>query len=192
MRKIIFLISFAALAAGCSTISEESCIEGSWESLGYEEGRGGASRGHFTKISETCAKYGIAANATDYWIGYDQGLPLYCSYDKGLAHGESGRSLKAECREINATAYLDGYDEGWEIYEIKREYEGVIDDYAEICADLLEIDRRLSEDELDDKDRKRLRKKQRRLETQLDSTLVEIRAFERAYGWPRRDLTSVD
>ena len=71
MRKIIFLISFAALVAGCSTISEESCIEGSWESLGYEEGRGGASRGHFTKISETCAKYGIAANATDYWIGYD-------------------------------------------------------------------------------------------------------------------------
>ena len=68
----------------------------------------------------------------------------------------------------------------------------MIDDYAEICADLLEIDRRLSEDELDDKDRKRLRKKQRRLETQLDSMLVEIRAFERAYGWPRRDLTSVD
>jgi len=192
MRKILILVSFAGLIASCSTISEENCIEGSWESLGYEAGRDGESRRHLDKVSETCAKYGITANSTQYWIGYDQGLPLYCSYDRGVNHGESGRSLKAECRDINALVYFDGYDDGRITYEIKQEYEAIIDDYADICDDLLDIDRSLAEDELDEKTRKRLRKTKRRLETELDRTRIEIRSFERAQGWPKFDLSNID
>jgi len=85
IKKIIFGLGFAGVISGCSTISEESCIEGSWERVGYEDGRGGKSLGHFDKIYETCAKYGVTPNAAQYQIGYDQGLPLYCSYDKGFA-----------------------------------------------------------------------------------------------------------
>ena len=69
MRNIILLISFASLSAGCSTISEKNCIEGSWESLGYEDGLDGRSVGRFDKISDSCAKYGIVANSTQYWTG---------------------------------------------------------------------------------------------------------------------------
>lgn len=115
-RKAIILAGFAIVSAGCSTISEESCIAGSWESLGYEDGRNGESRSHFNKIAKTCAKYGVSANAIDYRAGYDTGLQQYCSYDKGFSHGEAGNSEKAECREINATPYLTGYNEGLPLY----------------------------------------------------------------------------
>jgi len=44
LKKIILAISGAVLISGCATISEESCIEGSWEKLGYEDALGGSSR----------------------------------------------------------------------------------------------------------------------------------------------------
>ena len=188
LRKSLIFVSFASLMAACSTISEESCIAGSWESLGYEDGRDGESRGHFTKIAETCAKYGISANAAEYRIGYDQGLPLYCSYDKGLKHGESGSSVKTECREISAYPYLDGYDEGRAIYETEQAYDRLLDDYKDIRKDLEEVSRVLHYGVRDKDEKRRLWKKKYRLEDELDESRIEIRAFERIEGWPRRDL----
>ena len=116
IRNIIIIAGFAALSASCSTISKDSCIAGSWESLGYEDGRNGESRGHFNKIAKACAKYGISANVLDYRAGYETGVRQYCSYDRGYRHGEAGRALKTECREINSTPYFDGYNTGLPIY----------------------------------------------------------------------------
>lgn len=192
LRKTLIITGLALMTGACSTISEESCIAGSWESLGYEDGRKGESRSHFNKIAETCAKYGITANAVDYRLGYDQGLPLYCSYDKGLKHGEVGDSVKTECLEINASPYLDGYDEGRVIFEIRREYDALIDVYTDKRESLEDVAYRLTEDGLSDKERKKLRKKQRRLEDELDDARIDIRAFERIQNWPKQDLPAPD
>ena len=116
IKRTLIFAGFAVLAAGCTTISKDSCIAGNWESLGYEDGRNGESRGHFNKIAKSCAKYGISANAIDYRIGYETGLQQYCSYDKGYDHGFAGKSIKAECREMNSTPYLDGYNQGLPLY----------------------------------------------------------------------------
>ena len=192
LKQTILIAGFAALVAGCSTISEDSCIAGSWESLGYEDGRNGKSRGQFNKIAETCAKYGISANATQYKIGYDQGLPLYCSYDKGYDHGESGGSIKAECREINATKYLDGYDEGRITYAIQREYDGLIEVYDDTKAALEDVTYRMSDASLETRERKRLRDNRHRLERDLDDARIDIRVFERLQGWSKRTLVAPD
>lgn len=188
LRTSLILASFAVLSAGCATISEDSCIAGSWESLGYEDGRNGESRGKFTKIAETCAKYGISPNVSQYRLGYGQGLPLYCSYDRGFDHGEDGSSLKTECREINATPYFDGYDEGRVVYEIRREYDSLVAAYETTRKSLVDVSDRLYDQTLEQDERKRLRKKERRLQRQLDDNRIDIRAFERVQGWPKGDL----
>jgi len=90
------------------------------------------------------------------------------------------------------TKDLLSFDEGRIVYEIKREYEGILQDYADICEDIIDVTRRLSEDEMDEKERKRLRKKKRRLERNLDQTRVNIRSLERVHGWPQRDLANLD
>lgn len=115
-KKAIIFAGFAVSIAGCSTISEESCIAGSWESLGYEDGREGESRAHFNKIAKSCAKYGISADAVQYRSGYDLGIRQYCSYDRGLSHGKSGNLVKSECDEIGATPYFQGHAEGLSLY----------------------------------------------------------------------------
>jgi len=231
LKQTLILATFAGLAAGCSTISKDNCIAGSWESLGYEDGRGGESRGQFNKIAKTCAKYGISANATAYRAGYDtglaqycsydkgydhgtsgskiktecreinstpyldgynQGLPLYCSYDRGFDHGESGKSIKAQCSHINAIPYLDGHGEGAVIYALKQEYEELFDAYEDTRKALEDVAYRLSNSEMDDKERARLRKKRRRLERDLDDSRIDIRAFERVQDWPKRSLPKPD
>jgi len=191
-RSIIFLlVGCAAISSGCATISEESCIAGSWEALGYEDGRDGSSRGKFTKIAETCAKYGIVADATQYRIGYSQGLPLYCSYDRGVRHGEDGSSLKQECREINAVPYLDGYDEGRIIYELRQAYNVLLDDYRDTCRAIEDVTLRLSAEGLEPKEKSRLIKKLRRLERQLVNDEHNIRYFEEDHGWPEQNLDAL-
>lgn len=231
LRKTIILVGFAVLSAGCSTISEESCIAGSWESLGYEDGRNGESRGHFNKIAKSCAKYGISANATDYRVGYDtglrqhcsfdkgykhgvsgngrktecleinstpyldgynNGLPLYCSYDRGFDHGEAGNSIKGQCLEINSIPYLDGHEEGLIVYALRQEYEDLIKVYEDQRDELEDAAYRLSNFDMDDGERKRLRKKKRRLERDLDDARIDIRAFERIQDWPKRTLLEPD
>jgi len=188
MKKIILAIGFASLVAGCSTISEESCIEGSWENLGYKDGLGGTNRGHFNKISDTCAKYGIAANSTEYWTGYERALPLYCSYDRGYNHGEAGRSLKSECRDINALAYFDGFDEGRIVYGIRQEYEALIEVFDETKESILYIDRELLKDDVTDTERAIHLRNRRAFRLELDDNLIDIRAFERVQGWPKGDF----
>ena len=231
LRQTIILAGFAVMAAGCSTISKDSCIAGSWESLGYEDGRNGESRGHFNKIAKTCSKYGISANATDYRIGYEtgiqqhcsfdkgydhgnsgnspktecleinstpyldgynEGLPLYCSFDRGFNHGESGKSAKSQCRKINSISYLDGHADGRIIYALRQEYEDLIEVYDDKRAALEDVTYRLSHSDMDDSDRKRLKKKRRRLERELDDTRIDIRAFERIQGWPKFKLLAPD
>lgn len=191
-RKIFIYVGIVLTAVGCASISEDSCIAGSWESLGYQDGRNGESRGQFNKIAETCAKYGITANATQYRAGYDVGLPLYCSYYKGFAHGEAGRSIKTECREINSLTYIDGYDEGRVVYEIRREYEALVNVYFDHKTALEDVTLRLSDIDLEDGELKRLRKKRRRLENRLDEARIDVRAFERIQGWPKKKLPRPD
>ena len=231
IKQTMILAGFAALTAGCATISEESCIAGSWESLGYEDGRNGESRGAFNKTAKTCAKYGIAASAPDYRAGYDTGIRQYCSYDKGLAHGEAGSSIKTECREINSVPYLDGYtaglplycsfDRGYDhgeagnpikgkcrdinaipyldghaegaiVYALREEYDGLLANYDDTRAALEDVTNRLDNFEMDADNRKRLRKKKRRLERELDDVRIDIRAFERIHDWPKQSLPAPD
>lgn len=231
LKRSIIIAGFALMAVGCSTISKDSCIAGSWESLGYQDGREGESRGQFNKIAKSCAKYGISANAVDYRLGYEAGIGQYCSYDKGYAHGTSGYSIKAECREIKSTPYLDGYaqglplycsfdrgfdhgdsgksvngkclkiqaipyleghEEGAILYTIRQDYEGLIDLYEDKLGSLEDVVYRLSNLDMDDKTRTRLRKKKRRLEREVDDTRIDIRAFERIQNWPKRSLLMPD
>lgn len=191
-RKTLLLTCAIGLGvaslSGCATVSEETCIAGSWEALGYKDGRNGKSRGHFADIAETCAKYGITPNATQYRLGYDQGLPLYCSYDKGFSTGDNGNSPKEECLAIGADNYVDGHRDGYASFVVRSEYEDLIDEYNDVLKALDNVSERLLNETLPEDERKRLRKKRKRLERDLDDARIDIRAFERIEGWPKRDL----
>jgi len=191
MKPIIISIAILGMGVGlsaCATVSEDTCRAGSWESLGFKDGRNGKSRSRLADIAESCAKYGIAPDQTAYLSGYDKGLPLYCTFDRGYERGLSGSGPKAECEAIGAVAYLDGVTEGAIEYEFNQEYEGLLAGYDDAIEALLDVETRLAGDELEPETRKRLRRKRLRLENRVEDARIDIRAFERIHGLPKYDF----
>ncbi|WP_409433852.1 DUF2799 domain-containing protein [Litorimonas sp. RW-G-Af-16] len=182
-------VPLAGLAlSSCATISEDECIAGSWQDIGYNDGRAGNSRGRFADIASTCAKYDVIPNRNAYMSGYDSGLPLYCTFDNGISRGESGGDPNQECIAINATPYLEGHAEGYAVYQITSEHQSLIDDYEDALTALIEVRRRLDEEDNDADERRRLRKKEIRLDDRREDLRIEVRALERQYGLPRYDF----
>lgn len=191
MKYIILttaLILGATSLASCATISEDECLAGSWEEIGFRDGERGKSRSKLADYAKTCVKYEIAPDRQSYFKGFEQGLLRYCTYDKGFSTGEYGNQPNAECQTVPDNGYYAGYDEGRIIWSINQEYQELINSYEETIDALVEVERKLTEDELTDETHKRLRKKRLRLEDRREDDRIEIRAFERIHGLSKYDF----
>lgn len=190
--KRLFLTSTIILGAfalsSCATISEDECIAGSWQEIGFRDGQNGKSRSKLADYAKTCLKYDITPDRATYFRGYEQGLQLYCTYDKGFSTGEYGNTANAECQSVPDNGYFAGYEEGRAIYAINQEYRGLINNYDRTLDDILAVQARLDTEELEPKERKKLRKKLLRLEDNREDIRIDIRAFERIHNFPKYEF----
>ena len=127
---------------------------------------------------------------------FENGLVKYCTFEQGLKLGEDGSSYNQVCSGDLANGFSQGYDEGRVVYEINREHKRLISDYEETLEDLVDVRGRLAGDIIDKdgegniiplstSERKRLTKKQYRLEGELDDKRQDVRDFEYANDLPR-------
>ncbi len=182
----IAVLSLASLAmSGCATISEDECITGSWSDIGYKDGVNGGARGKLADYAKTCAKYGVTPDRAAYLTAFDQGLVKYCTYEQGFERGENGSSFNQVCADDPQSGFAQGYDEGRIVYEIYAEHKSLIENYDDTLEALVEVRRRLAEDEETPEERKRLTKKQYRLEGELEDIRIDVRAHERVNNLPR-------
>lgn len=181
---------------GCASISKDECISGNWSDIGYKDGVNGKSRGKLADYAKTCMKYGAEPNRDVYLTAFENGLVKYCTFQQGLKLGENGSSYNQVCSGDLANGFSQGYDEGRVVYEINREHKRLISDYEETLEDLVDVRGRLAGDIIDKdgegniiplstSERKRLTKKQYRLEGELDDKRQDVRDFEYANDLPR-------
>ena len=181
---------------GCASISEDECISGNWSDIGYKDGVNGKSSGKLADYTKTCMKYGAEPNRDVYLTAFENGLVKYCTFQQGLKLGENGSSYNQVCSGDLANGFSQGYDEGRVVYEINREHKRLISDYEETLEDLVDVRGRLAGDIIDKdgegniiplstSERKRLTKKQYRLEGELDDKRQDVRDFEYANDLPR-------
>ncbi len=188
MKHLILLSAVMCVGlsvTSCVTISEDECVAGSWQDIGFRDGENGKSRGKFADYTKTCLQYDIKPDRVSYFQGYDQGLKRYCVYDRGYEQGRSGNIEKAECRTVNNDEYFVGYDEGRIIYEINSEHDRLIERYEAKRKDLSVMQDKLDVEGLDKDEIKRIRKKIRRLENEIEDAKIDIRIFERDNDIPR-------
>lgn len=182
--------------SGCASISESECISGSWSDIGYKDGVKGKARDKLTDYAKTCAKYGVQPNRDAYLKAFENGLVKYCTYEQGYELGENGNTYNQVCSGNNATGFSQGYDEGRAVYEIYREHKRLIREYDDTLEALVNVRGRLAGDIVDKdddenvialsaKERKRLVKKQYRLEGELDDLRQDVRDFEYDNNLPR-------
>ena len=167
MKRLILatasLLIVGALS-GCESISEEDCQLGAWGDFGYKDGISGRSSSRIAKYAEKCGKVGITPDRDAYLQGHSQGVVKYCTYERGYERGKGGDSYNQVCSGDLAIDFAPGYDAGRAVYEIHQEHKSLVAQYDDRINALLEVERRLAEEEMDDKERRRLRKKAKRLE----------------------------
>ena len=113
-----FSIMTACLIVGslaitsCATISEEECLAGGWQDIGFRDGENGKSQARLAEYNASCSKFSVSLDRSAYLRGYDQGLQLYCGYDRGFTRGSNGNSVQAICQDFPESDYFVGYEQG--------------------------------------------------------------------------------
>lgn len=181
---------------GCASFSKGECISGNWSDIGYKDGANGKSRGRLADYSKICAKHGVEPNRSAYLKAFEDGLVKYCTYERGYALGENGSAYNQVCSGNLSNGFSQGYDEGRAVYELYREHKRLIGNYEDTLNALVDVRSRLAGDNQETneagevipitaKERKRLTKKQYRLEAELEDIRQDVRDFEYANNLPR-------
>lgn len=171
-------------------------MSGNWSDIGYKDGVNGKSRGKLADYTKVCAKYDAEPNREVYLTAFESGLIKYCTYERGFALGENGNSYNQVCSGELSAGFSLGYDEGRIVYEINSQHKYLIRVYENTLEALVKVRGRLVGDIADKDDegkviplsaseRKRLTKKQYRLESELDDYRQDVRDFEYANDLPR-------
>jgi hypothetical protein len=111
---VLFLSSL--LLTGCATLSKNECLTANWASIGYEDGSQGQTRDRIGSHRRACADYGIDPDFEEYLQGYNQGLEIFCTPQNGFLKGKSGYTDTGICTGNLGPGFLQGYENGREIY----------------------------------------------------------------------------
>ena len=139
MRKsFIGVVVLAVLvSAGCVSISEQECLAGDWESIGYRDGAEGHDRTRVLKHADACGKFDVVPDRQAYLAGWEAGLHVYCTPRKGYELGERGRTLNEVCRNPE---FSTAYYEGRALFEAKKELRQLRASVDELEDELVEIE----------------------------------------------------
>ena len=119
MRSLLFFLVFSLLLVGCAgrtTVSENQCTAGDWETLGYRDGANGHRSSRLLQHQDACVRHGIVPDRTDYMVGWEQGVREYCEPNNGFHVGERGWSQDNVCPADMRADFLHAYKEGRSLY----------------------------------------------------------------------------
>ena len=125
--KISMCITLACLAllSGCSTLDEQECRSVDWYQLGIQDGQQGKLADLFDEHKESCKRYGILPDRSQYLDGRNVGLLEYCQLGNAFRTGMNGEEYKGACpldvdmkfRRYNAAAL--------EVYNSRKQIENI-------------------------------------------------------------------
>lgn len=114
--KIIALIVFFSIGAGCASMNQSECLTADWQAIGYEDGARGEPLSFIGKHRKACAKHGVAPDMAKYDVGRRAGLQEFCTAGNGFSQGRSGKPLRGVCPINLAIDFDRAYQHGRRIY----------------------------------------------------------------------------
>jgi len=150
----------AGVLTGCASMSESECLNADWHLIGHEDGADGKSADSLKQHRKACADFGVTPNLSEYQSGYQKGLPLFCTERNGFSKGRFGQVYNGVCPRALEHNFLNGYNHGRELY-------------------LLRVDINLMENEIDRKEKKLRRARQKSTEIKARLVADETSSSER-------------
>ena len=178
LRMIILVL--VALNSACATLSREECVQGSWHSLGLQDGRAGATYKRLGEHQKACSEYGVRVDNEQYKAGRQQGLNDYCQLDNAIDMGLKGNRYQSVCPSDIHSDFKRHNRAAYDVYQRKEELE-------KLDKDLLNKESRLLSSKLTDDDRKKIRRKISDLDRKRQRLRDRIYSSERELDRLRRN-----
>lgn len=119
MRSLIMASLFVVLS-GCASLSQEECLTGDWQGIGYRDGLQGKTEAYLAEHQSACAEYKVSLNLADYLQGRKEGLKSYCRPENGYRLGRQGMEYAYVCPADLDAAFLAKYKQGLELYQQEK------------------------------------------------------------------------
>jgi len=117
--RLIFILTLSLLVAACGsrpTVSENQCIAGDWQTVGYRDGTAGYRSTALLAHQDACGEHGIVPDRAGYMAGWEEGIREYCEPNNGFDVGERGQGHNNVCPEDLRGSFLDAYHQGRSLY----------------------------------------------------------------------------
>ncbi len=113
IMKIILLILTISFLSACASLDKGECEAANWYQYGQNDGIKG-SKSRETSHTKACAKHNIRFNKDEYFKGYNNGLTVFCTFDRGFETINNGYAMHMVCDA--SKVYVDGYIAGAQKY----------------------------------------------------------------------------
>lgn len=169
------------LVPGCSSLSKVDCLYGDWYEIGLEDGQSGIESERFNNYVDTCARYGVRPDFTEYSKGRTKGLESFCTRTKGYSEGRKGRSYQYVCSGTAETLFLEAHSIGFDVHIAEQQIHTVDQAVAQRNTQIerLEnqidtIEDKLVDEDTDAQDRKALVKELDRVHRDISDAQTQI------------------
>lgn len=138
---LILGIGFVGLVglSACASMSAEECTVANWREVGHSDAANGFEQSRLEDHRRACAEAGITPDLDAYLAGFAQGLPLYCTRQRGFDIAASGGSRSGQCDRKEFGSFAQGFDRGVARYRLTRDIDRLSDEWEEreqIATDL--------------------------------------------------------
>ncbi len=185
--------------AGCAGLTEETCLTGDWNTVGYIDGVNGLDSEKVQDRLKECGRYDIALDPREYEIGRTRGLTVFCSPRGALDAGLRNVGNINLC--VGAPSLTQrSYRIGRQYSEAKREFESEENQYESAVSSISRLRRELRDlreyrDDAKEKPvredyERRIREKRDKIEYErdrADRALFDVRRAERRFREVERD-----
>jgi len=161
MAYRFLLLLLIVLVAGCTSLSQDECLQANWQQLGYNHGMQGYSLEQGQEIIASCREFGVTPQLNEYQASYQQGLAVYCEPENGFTLGLRGEAYNSVC---NNTQFRKAWQEGNEHYQVQARKAEIDERLESINRRLDEIRSELSASAVTSNQRKELRREREQLE----------------------------
>lgn len=140
---IIFLLS-VVIILGCATLDQDECLNANWYNIGYEDGLRGYSMQRISRHRKACAQHQVVPEVETYSSGHRKGVPLFCTYDKGLSVGSKGNNYPSVCSIELFPKFNQGFRKGKYIYDLGEQINYFVVDIEDLERDVDALTEKIS------------------------------------------------
>jgi hypothetical protein len=135
MRRACAILMLV-LVGGCASLSEQECLLGDWRAIGFEDGTQGQPPTRIADHRDACARHGVSPNLDLWRLGYEEGLPLYCTRANGFRVGATGATYHGVCNGPGSGDFLKAMNDGGILYSLRQDRDHARSDIASLEDEL--------------------------------------------------------